>query len=64
MKKHRSLERRNKIGGGAATPVLASLALDPLAQAPAGEFLKTRHWRVFLTEFHANAFDSPLRTYE
>lgn len=30
----------------------ASQTSSPRRKAPAGEFLKTAHWAVFLTEFH------------
>ena len=43
---------RSYHAGRQPSRIPAPSALVPLAQAPAGEFLKTCHWHVFLTEFH------------
>ena len=52
MKKRRSLERRNKDWSGHKGLMDALRAPLPLRLKPSGEFLKTAHWAVFLTEFH------------
>ena len=39
-------------GGPSGTRVFASRIRTPPSQAQSGEFLKTCHWHVFLTEFH------------
>ena len=51
-KKRRSLERRNKDWSGHKGLMDALRAPLPLRLKPSGEFLKTAHWAVFLTEFH------------
>ena len=51
-KKRRSSERRNKDWSGHKGLMDALRAPLPLRLKPSGEFLKTAHWAVFLTEFH------------
>ena len=51
-KKRRSSERRNKDWSGHKGLMGALRAPLPLRLKPSGEFLKTAHWAVFLTEFH------------
>ncbi len=49
--KQKHLEATLFLGRSSRTP--ASLArVRPLRLKPSGEFLKTAHWAVFLTEFH------------
>ncbi len=51
-KKRRSSERRNIDWSGHKGLMDALRAPLPLRLKPSGEFLKTAHWAVFLTEFH------------
>ena len=51
-KQRRSSERRNKDWSGHKGLMDALRAPLPLRLKPSGEFLKTAHWAVFLTEFH------------
>ena len=51
-KKRRSSERRNKDWSGHKGLMDALRAPLPLRLKSSGEFLKTAHWAVFLTEFH------------
>ena len=51
-KKRRSLERRNKGWSGHKGLMDTLRAPLPLRLKPSGEFLKTAHRAVFLTEFH------------
>ena len=51
-KKRRSSERRNINWSGHKGLMDALRAPLPLRLKPSGEFLKTAHWAVFLTEFH------------
>ncbi len=51
-KKRRSSERRDKDWSGHKGLMDALRAPLPLGLKPSGEFLKTAHWAVFLTEFH------------
>ena len=51
-KKRRSSERRNKDWSGHKGLMDALRAPLPLRLKPSGEFPKTAHWAVFLTEFH------------
>ena len=51
-KKRRSSERRNKDWSRHKELMDALRAPLPLRLKSSGEFLKTAHWAVFLTEFH------------
>ena len=51
-RKRRSSERRNKGWSGHKGLMDALRAPLSLGPKPSGEFLKTAHWAVFLTEFH------------
>ena len=53
QQKDRSSERPFEIHGGVyGVPASPSAKPTPPSQARSGEFLKTCHWHVFLTEFH------------